>query len=180
MNQEFLLFPGFREMWRGRDVLYYPIRVRYLINYPGSKMGVSALLPYKSMVLLLRGQVSRWVEDNGICFWAQDRRFLKEINPGSDEICLILGNPGETQPPPRVAISPQVSPPHLQFPETRPYPWESRGHRDRATILCGAIITWKRRKAIDIQHGRLGKLREAERAQVGRGLVISVGRVYRH
>lgn len=118
MNQEFLLFPGFREMWRGRDVLYYPMRVRYLINYPRSKMGVSALLPYKSMVLLLRGQASRWVEENGICFWGHDRRFLKEINSGGDEICLILGNPGETQPPPRVAISPQVFPPHLQFPET--------------------------------------------------------------
>ena len=43
---------------------------------------------------------------NSICYLGQDGDILKEINPGGDETRLILGNPGEAQPPPRVATSP--------------------------------------------------------------------------
>lgn len=82
--------------------------------------------------------------------------------------------PGKTQPPPRVTVSLSLCfPPALQVPEMRAHPWESRGHRDRATVVCRVIM--KRRRAMDIHHGRLGKLRKAERAEMGRGSLFPWG-----
>lgn len=109
------------------------------------------------MLTLLRG-VSRRVKENGICYLGQDRGLLKEINPGGDEICLILGNPGETQPPPRVAISHQVFLPIFPVPRDQASPLGNPEDTEmEPTILCGTAVTWRKRKIIDIQHGRLGK-----------------------
>lgn len=116
--------------------------------------------------------MSEWVEESSICYLGLDSGFLKEISPGGDEMRLISDNPEETQPPPRMIMSPQV------FPLTLPGPRDKASFLgilrtwDKATILCGVIITWRRRKAIDIQRGRLQKLREAERAERGRDLII--------
>lgn len=90
------------------------------------------------------------------------QEFLKEIKPGSDEICLILGNRGEIQPPPRVAISHQVFPsiPPV-FRDKGSFLENAEDMETEPTIPCGTIIAC-RRKSIDIQQGRLGTLRELD------------------
>lgn len=117
------------------------------------------------------------MEENGVCSLGQDRGFLKEIRPGGGEICSMLGNSGETQPPPRMALSFQDFPPLPPGPRDRGSPpGDPEDMGAEPTILCGAVVTWRRRRAIDIQHGWLGKLRETERAKMGRNSIISVGR----
>lgn len=137
---------------------------RVSVNYPRGRW-VWIIKHIKSMVLILRGGVSQRVREND--YLGQDSGFLKEINPGGDETCLIFDSQEKpSHHPGWQSVSPYVFPPAPQVPEMRAHAWESRGHRDRATVLCG--VTIKRRKAIDIHHGRLGKLREAASAEMGR------------